>query len=407
MTQVMERWDAEALANDAVERRMVPRLLDFWKALGDRGSFPSLKDFNVEAICNFPPHCFVLDLTGDPDNPVFRVVGIALTVECGRHLVGKPLSATPRFSLLSRLIDHNRQVLKSKIPAEFEAEYVTEQGVRTVYRAILLPFGEDRQVIDHIVGAITWRTMLSETTLAPPPVPKAPAREAAGLDRTAAEAGSPPKSASVSQRLSERLREAQKRARQAEAANARSRKALYQALESAYAVYVAAADDRQGYAALLARSGLRQQDRAPFVPLVKLVFGAQFEKTRLSEYAAALSYAKRCGQTADTVAGFIESRDGGIKGCVAAERAARRAEKSSPPEAPLDDAKRLLRQVSAIGEVSQAGTTEFVIMLGRRTPDRAGTVRILRVLDEKPSVVDAIVRRAAKSVAAGLADAGH
>ncbi len=142
------------------------------------------------------------------------------------------------------------------------------------------------------------------------------------------------------------------------------------------------------------------------MPLVKLVFGAQFERTRLSEYAAALSYAKRCGQTADTVAGFIESRDGGIKGCVAAERAARRAEKSSRPEAPLDKAKRLLRDVPAIGEVSQtdaAGTAEFVIMLGRRTPDRAGTVRILRVLDEKPSVVDAIVKRAAKSVAAGPA----
>ncbi len=407
MTQVMERWDAEALANVADERRMVRRLLDYWNALGGPGSLPSLKDFNVEAIPDFAPHCFVLDLTGDPDDPVFRVVGTALTVNCGRHLAGKPLSATPRFSLLSRLTDHNRQVLESKAPAEFEAEYVTEQGVRMVYRAIMLPFGEDRQAIDHIVGAITWRTKLSEATLAPPPVPEAPAREAASLDRTAPLAGSPPESANVSQRLSERLQEAQTRARQAEAANARSRKALYQALESAYAVYVAAADDRQGYAALLARCGLRQQDRAPFVPLVKLVFGAQFERTRLSEYAAALSYAKRCGQTADTVAGFIESRDGGIKGCVAAERAARRAEKSSPPEAPLDNAKRLLRQMSAIGEVSQAGTAEFVIMLGRRTPDRAGTVRILRVLDEKPSVVDAIVRRAAKSVAAGLADAGH
>ncbi len=75
------------------------------------------------------------------------------------------------------------------------------------------------------------------------------------MDRTAPLAGSPPESSSVSQRLSERLREAQTRARQAEAANARSRKALYQALESAYAVYVAAADDRQGYAALLARTG--------------------------------------------------------------------------------------------------------------------------------------------------------
>ncbi len=235
----MERWDTEALANNADERRRVPRLLDYWKALGDPGSFPSLKDFNVEAIRDLAPHSFVLDLTGDPDDPVFRVVGTALTVNCGRHLAGKPLSATPRFSLLSRLTDHSRQVLESKAPAEFEAEYVNEKGVRTVYRAIMLPFGEDRQAIDYIVGAITWRTMLSETILAP-----------------------------------------------------------------------------------------------------------------------------------------------------------------------LNKAKRLLRHVSAIGEVSltdKAATAEFVIMLGRRTPDRAGTVQVLRVLDEKSSVVDAIVRRAAKSVAAGPA----
>jgi hypothetical protein len=35
--------------------------------------------------------------------------------------------------------------------------------------------------------------------------------------------------------------------------------------------------------------------RAPYLPFVKLVFGTEYDKTRLTEYATALAHARRVG----------------------------------------------------------------------------------------------------------------
>ena len=44
---------------------------------------------------------------------------------------------------------------------------------------------------------------------------------------------------------------------------------------------------------LIADAGLVVQERAPMTPVVKLVFGPDYDKTRLTEYAAVLSHAHR------------------------------------------------------------------------------------------------------------------
>ncbi len=69
----------------------------------------------------------------------------------------------------------------------------------------------------------------------------------------------------------------------------RTRDALYEAIGRAYDFSLAAAEATgRGFAELLADAGLSTQDRAPMTPVVKLVFGADYDKTRLTEYAAAL-----------------------------------------------------------------------------------------------------------------------
>ena len=147
------------------------------------------------------------------------------------------------------------------------------------------------------------------------------------------------------------------------------------------------------------------QARAPFTPIVKLVFGVTYDKTRLSEYATALAYAKRNNQIEITVRNFIETQAGGIKGCVAAERAARRAELGTGPDQ-LELARRKLRELPPLAELILPETNdlvelsdEFVLVLGRRVDDDSGKVQLLRLLDEPTALVDAVVKRAAKTLA--------
>ena len=59
------------------------------------------------------------------------------------------------------------------------------------------------------------------------------------------------------------------------------------------------------YAELLDDAGLKAQARAPMTPVVKLVFGVHYDKTRLTEFAAALSWARREG----VAAGALAERD--------------------------------------------------------------------------------------------------
>ena len=110
------------------------------------------------------------------------------------------------------------------------------------------------------------------------------------------------------------------------AGEGRTRTALYKALSLAYDFAVAAQQNPDDYAELLEESGVKAQARAPMTPIVKLVFGIDYDKARLTEFAAALSFAQRQEIELGGFQDFIEKQPGGLKALVAAERQARRPE---------------------------------------------------------------------------------
>lgn len=185
----------------------------------------------------------------------------------------------------------------------------------------------------------------------------------------------------------------------AEAANSsedRTRQALYAAISKAYDFSVVAADEPEQFEELLTDSGLTMQDRAPMTPVVKLVFGATYDKTRLTEYAAALSHGHRLGVAKGDLGGFLSGFDGGLKGVVKAERRLRREESGKPVEpegAPRESLARKLRKLEPQGfDAIPADGAEFALVMVRRMPD--GT---LAVLGEIPDDV-ALVERAARKL---------
>ena len=92
--------------------------------------------------------------------------------------------------------------------------------------------------------------------------------------------------------LADWLALARETAERAIAADSRSRGALYQAVGKAWDFALVAEQQPEAFAALLDDAGLAAQDRAPMTPVVKLVFGATYDKTRLAEYACVLGHAK-------------------------------------------------------------------------------------------------------------------
>ncbi|OJW73942.1 MAG: hypothetical protein BGO57_02105 [Sphingomonadales bacterium 63-6] len=175
----------------------------------------------------------------------------------------------------------------------------------------------------------------------------------------------------------------------------RTRAALYDAISRAYDFSLAAAAAPDEFAELLEASGLAMQDRAPMTPVVKLVFGADYDKTRLTEYAAALSHAHRLDLERGTLGGFLRQAQGGLKGVVAAERLLRREEAGKPSlPATQEPSTAILRELRKIEPASFDDLPdeghEFGLVMIRRM--NTGEIAVLGEISEDVVLIEKAAR---------------
>ncbi len=397
---------ADAIGAD--ERRMHVRAYNHWCALLDGRDFPSIEDLDPGSITDFAPHSVLLDFTGGRDNPATPYIGSAIREECGLADDVRLIDDVPSRSLLSRLTDHYLQIIANRAPIGFEAEFVNQRGDMISYRGILMPFSSDGDTIDFIYGVINWKNSGASTAVeavirpALPPLPPEEIDEEEGeedvLELTgivgtaelppepehpvphlhwedgplalAEEAGGEvdpieqPLLVDADAGLADRLWAARESAEVCKAQDGRSRVALYRALAMAYDFAVAARRVPQDYAEILDDAGVKAQARAPMTPIVKLVFGADYDKTRLTEFASALSHAERKEVDFGGFQAFLEGAEGGLKGLVAAERKARRPDRPQVDTAATGRAALRAAPVLALRDLPT--NAEFALVLTRR-----------------------------------------
>lgn len=191
------------------------------------------------------------------------------------------------------------------------------------------------------------------------------------------------------------LAAARELAHAADATEDRSRSALYAAVSRAYDFSLAAQAAPEDYAELLADSGLTMQERAPMTPVVKLVFGHDYDKTRLTEYAAVLSHAHRLELEQGSLADFLGQTEGGLKAVVKAERRLRREEQGKPVEdaaAVREALAEKLRELEAITlEALDGAGPEFALVLIRR--DEVGCAELVAELPEDIAQLERAARK--------------
>jgi len=415
------------------------RAYNYWCSLLDGRDFPSIEDLEPGDIEDFAPHSLLLDFTEGRDNPATPYIGAAVREECGIGEDVKSIAAVPSRSLLSRLTDHYMQIIANRAPVGFEAEFVNQRGRSIGYRGILMPFSSDGDTIDFIYGVINWKD-LGESAATPqviqavlPPLePEAEEAEELEEDDTLelvvpmlseaeAEAeeeapatphlswedgpladpepgtaveqveGEPAIELDADAGLADRLWAARESAEVCKQADGRSRVALYRALAMAYDFAVACQRVPEEYAEILDDAGVKAQARAPMTPIVKLVFGIDYDKTRLTEFAAALSYAERENVDFGSFQAFVEQADGGLKALVAAERKARRPDQ--PTEDKVEAGKSALRAAPSIPLAQLPTNQEFALVLTRRNAD--GVHEVVELVGDS-AMLERALRRAAR-----------
>lgn len=388
------------------ERRMHVRAYNYWVSLLNGRSYPSVDDLELGVINNdFSASSVLLDFTRSGEEPAIAWLGERLREECGLPVTVDSVAQVPARSLLSRLTDHHLQIIANRAPIGFEAEFVNARGNYAMYRGILLPFSSDNETIDFIYGVINWKEVANDAVvdavaaelaqaIAPQPAPApqlpAPKRQmvstfADGPNATILSGVGDDDAPELddSDALADWLAAARESADAALTADTRGRAALYRALGGAYDFAVIAEARPDEYVDLLSDAKIRKQDRAPMTPVVKLIFGSNYDKTRITEFAAALSFARRRELPTGGMRLFLESFPGGLKAVVAAERRERRP---ADKPAPVDTHREAARELPVQAYLTLPGNDEFVVLVARRVdPDR---VAIIGVTPEDKSLLD-------------------
>ncbi|MEQ1687201.1 MAG: hypothetical protein ABL874_01365 [Sphingopyxis sp.] len=385
------------------ERRMHVRAYNFWAKLLDGRSFPSIESLNLDELGDFGANTVLLDFTSGIENPAIGFVGEAIAAECQLDDAVQFIADVPRRSLLSRLTDHYLQIIANRAPIGFEAEFVNERDITIMYRGVLLPFSSDDDTIDFILGVINWKqaaeTELSDAlseelaaaALATPHArPTAPVwadgpeavfesidsdssfeepsdyGDELVLDGLLVATTLDPAEAT----LADWLANAREYADAAAQASVRGHNALYQAVGQAWGFACAARTAPADYAELLDEAGIVLSDRSPMTAIVKLVFGAGYDKTRLAEYAAVLGHAAENAIETDALASYLMAQPDGIKGLVKKIRSAKNA--TRPANDPMDGVAEKLRHAVPLARVELPyveSEQEFSVLVARRMPD--------------------------------------
>ncbi|MEO7750428.1 MAG: hypothetical protein ABIS09_03805 [Sphingomicrobium sp.] len=378
------------------ERRMHVRAYNYWVSLLDGRDFPSIEDLEPGDVTDFADHSVLLDFTCGREDPALPYVGTAIRTECALDSEIATIADVPSRSLLSRLTDHYLQIIANRSPIGFEAEFAGPHGSAICYRGILMPFSSDGDTIDFIYGVINWKSAeASEHAISlafkPAPTIQSEAATAAEFQDDGFDDAEPAPAGPVldpDAGLADRLSAARETAESVKAGEGRTRAALYRALSLAYDFAIASRECPADYQQLLGDSGVKAQVRAPMTPVVKLVFGVDYDKSRLTEFAAALSYAGRNAIAMGGFEDFLGGQAGGLKALVAGERQARRPEVR--PETRGQAARVRLRSIEPIALGDLPAGEEFALVVVRR--NAAGGYDPVALVDD-PALIDRAVRK--------------
>lgn len=350
------------------ERRLHLRAFDYWHALHGSNPLPLFADLTAEGLLPFKRNSLLLDFSA-PET-VVRFCGAELAPLLGGLLAtGQKLSDARLKVFADALLARLDDAASRQEAAEFE---FVDGPLEC--RGILLPFSARGETAEFVMVVVNHR----QKSLG------AEEREKIHLEDPGA-AGAPDPM--------EPLAEACKKAGDIVVhPGASTRDGLYLALSQAYRFHIEAARDPAAYRRFLKAKGLRQQRRAPFTPALKLTFGSGYEKTRLTEYAAALSYAARHEVGPDELPEFLRKEPGGIKGCVSRERAFRRG--APGPNPAREKAAAIARKLEGTELSGLALDDEFGLVLVRK--DTAGNTRILSKVDASEHFLDRAIDQAIK-----------
>ncbi|MGB0631989.1 MAG: PAS domain-containing protein [Alphaproteobacteria bacterium] len=154
--------NAPDAAPQGMERRMVLRLLSHWRQWCGDNQFPSFTDVNPVEMAEIWDYCFVLDFVGYEDDPIVRTVGDKLQQYMSEPIRNCLLSEVPPRTLIENAAGYYQEIFSRGVPISRGGEFVKYDGMKVLFRSIIMPMSDDGVVVSGLLGAANCREVPNE-----------------------------------------------------------------------------------------------------------------------------------------------------------------------------------------------------------------------------------------------------
>jgi hypothetical protein len=141
------------------ERRLASRVYGHWAEMALAKRFARMEDIDPWLLAADWSRCVLIRLDRDPGLSTFVMVGENLLPQHNESLVGRPITACPRDTLLGAILKYLPRFRPTGGPIGISGP-ATHLGAPVLFRGVLLPLSTDGNCIDHVLGAANFRPML-------------------------------------------------------------------------------------------------------------------------------------------------------------------------------------------------------------------------------------------------------
>ncbi len=137
------------------------RLMAFWWDRRADRRFPSIEDFDPEALSDVWGHCFTLDPREPCEASAFRYVGDSIAAQSGLADSEISLDQVASNTLLDHATRNVKDVIAQRVPVIHSGQFVDTDGATVMFRSILLPLSTDQTSVDCVVGGARCKVVPS------------------------------------------------------------------------------------------------------------------------------------------------------------------------------------------------------------------------------------------------------
>lgn len=151
--------DLRLEAVQGIERRLVLRVLEHWRAARGVRRAPTLADLALDTVPELWANAFILAVRENGEM-VFTAVGEVFQSYAPERLVGVGPDALPPDSLVAHFTSFAGEVLRRAVPITCGGQIPASGEPVVLYRSIVLPVAGEDGRIAALFGAANWRELV-------------------------------------------------------------------------------------------------------------------------------------------------------------------------------------------------------------------------------------------------------